>query len=157
MAVEDPYDKLKNLPPGLVARLKADRDKSKAEIDLKNEEFARKFKFRDSVQGIGRTPSGLMDPSSDIVCIRKFQNDYGDTVYVKSVNSVKSIDHEAIPPEDQIRALSGRIKVQQAGFQSLDSSEQSRIRTDFTSSGTDARFGVYLTNEALAQQFQKLK
>lgn len=62
-----------------------------------------------------------------------------------------------VPSQDQIKALADSIQTQQADFNSLDPNEQSRIRTDSSGGRTDNRFGAYLANEALAQQFQKLK
>lgn len=156
MAVEDPFDKLKNLPPELVARLKADRDRARAEHEQRNEEHARKFYLRGLVQGIYRTPGGLIDPNSEITAICQWQNGSGDTVYTRTVRT-KQAPTEVLPSPDQIRVLSERIKTQQANFGSLDPSEQSRIRTDSSGGRTDTRFGDYLANEALAAQFQKLK
>lgn len=134
MTVEDPYE-LKKLPPELVARLK--------------EEAARRFKPRDFVYGTYRTPDGRINPNSDVFTIARWSNDHEHTVYIRKGSK------ESYPPEDQIRALSGKVQTQQTAFGSLDPSEQSRIRTD--SSGDRTRFGDYLANEALAAQFQKLK
>ena len=153
MAVEDPYDRLKNLPPELVAKFKADRDRRLGEVAKKKDEFARTFKLRDSVHFSYRTPAGHIDPNSDVFTIAKWSDDYGNTVYVQKGSK------EAYPAPDRIKARSERIQTQQVGFTALHPSEQSRIRTNFTSPGgrTDNRFSDYLGNEALAQQFQKLK
>lgn len=152
MSEEDPYDRLKNLSPELVARLKAGRDQSRAEIARINEEYARTFKPRGFVYGSYRTPNGNIDPDS-VFTIAEWGDDYGNTVYIRKGSKEKD------PLPDQIGTLSGRIQTQQADFNRLDPSEQSRIRTEFTSLGnrTDNRFGAYLANEALGVQFQKLK
>lgn len=154
----DPYDsdRFKNLPPDLIVRLKAQRSKSQAEMARVQEEYARRFKLRDAVQGIYRTPQGHLDPNSGITNIRQWQDDYGNTVYTRTVSYIRQISAPEFTP-DQVRVLSEQIKTQQNAFDSLDRSEQLRIRTAFTSSGTDTRFEAYLTNEALGEQFQKLK
>lgn len=141
---EDPTDYLKNLPPEYVEGIKARRAERQARMAQENEEFARKFKFRDSVHFAYRTPDGRIDPNSDVFTIAQWSDDNGNTVYVKKGSK------EDYPPEPQIRTLSERIQAQQTAFNSLDPSEQTRLRTD-------NRFGDYFNNEALAAQFQKLK
>lgn len=152
--IEDPYDKLTNLPPELVARLKAGRDQRIDEINKMKEEFARTFKPRDFVHGAYLTPDGRIDPNSDVFTIARWADDYGNSVYIKIVSS-----RENYPPEPQIRTLFERIQTQQADFIGLDPSEQSRIRTNFATpgEGIDNGFNDYLNNQAMAQQFQKLK
>ncbi len=151
MAAEDPYDKLRNLPPEFVDKLKAKRDERQAKENERLEKYAREFKFRDSVIYSYRTPGGHIDPNSGVFSIAQWSDDYGNTVYT---NIGSKEEH---PPPDQIKALSEKIQTQKVNFGILDPSEQSRIRTDSLGGNTDSRFGAYLTNEALAQQFQKLK
>lgn len=55
---EDPIDKLTNLPPEYVERIKARSAARKAQMDQSIETEARRFKFRDSVHGSHRTPDG---------------------------------------------------------------------------------------------------
>lgn len=151
--VEDPYDKLKNLPPDLVARLKAERDARQAKVSGMKEEFARQFKPRDSVHFSYRTPDGHLDPNSDVFTLTRWSDDYGNTIYTEKGSK------EDYPNPDQLRTIAQRVQAQQAAFAALDPSEQTRIRTDFTSSGNKPgdRFGDFLNNAALAEQFQKLK
>ncbi len=130
---EDPIDKLNNLPPEYVKRFKARRAERQAGMAQQNQEYAQKFKFRDSVHGAYRTPEGGIDPNSDVFSIAQFSDDYGNTVYIKKGSK------ENYPPEDQIRTLSGRIKAQQVAFTALDPSEQTKIRTASTLPGNPTR------------------
>lgn len=150
---KDPIDELKNLPPEYVERFKARRAERQARMAGMNEEFARKFKFRDSVHFSYRTPQGNLDPKSDIFTIAQWSDDEGNTVYVQKGSK------EDYPPEDRIKALSDRIKAQQEAFNALDPAEQTRIKAAPTLPGNqpDNRFSDYLKNVALAAQFQKLK
>lgn len=145
MSIDDRIDKLTNLPPEIRERLKARQAQSQAEMARLNERMANLFNLTDSAHGIYRTADGQMDPSS-MFTIGKFQNSKRETVYVKRGSK------EAYPSQDQIAGISTQIQTQQTDLMKLDPAEQSRIRKEGS-----AQFGAYLSNEALGQQFARLK
>ncbi len=142
----DEFDKLKNLPPEIIERLKAGRAEVQAKDAEANRVVANLFDLKDSILVEGRTPSGLLDPNAEIFAIGKFQNSKGDTVYLRREKQ------KDWPSLDQIVASSARVKSEEARFRALDPSAQARVRQ-----GGSPQFGAYLSNEALREKFQKLK
>lgn len=136
----DPIDSLTNLPPDLREQIKARRASAQAEIRSHDEMRTSLFHLIDSVTIVGRTPN------ADMTRFSKHQNPKGDIVYLRQDSK------EAYPSQDQIAALSTRIKAEEVDFKTLDSSEQAKIRK-----GGSPRFSSYLSNEALREQFQKIK
>lgn len=156
-------ENLKNLPPEIVARLKANRAQTEAKTAQQKADL---FIPWDSVSG-ARNPDGTIIPqepfdlqfritkgthlSALLFSIYKFQDSHGNIVYFITTEEEKG-------NQSHIKALSETIKAQQAGFQRLDPQEQTRLRA-----GTDplgnvgSKCGTYLKNEALGELFKKLK
>lgn len=139
-------DRLKNIPPEIIARMKARRAEVQAKVAEANQVVANLFGLKDSVLVGGRTPGGHLDPNAEVFDIGKFQNSTGDAVYLR--RGAK----EDWPSLDQIAASSARVKTEEAGFKALDPLAQTKARQE-----GNPQFGTYLSNEALRAQFQKLK
>lgn len=155
-------DKLTNLPPELreeiKARAAARQAQSQSELSkLQAKNRAREeqlraesqvasfFKVTDQVTTIDRTPDGKPILNSSPYTIARAENPKGDVVYFRS-------NKGEIPSQDQLSDLSGRIKIEEAEFKTLDQPTQSKILREGST-----KYGTYLSNEKLRQQLQRLK
>lgn len=145
---EDSFEELiKRLPPEMAEKQRAARAKREAEMARLNERTANLFQPTDAVHGAYRTPEGTPDPKT-VFTIRKWQNPNGDTLYLKHSQTQQEPDLS----QDGMIALAQRVRNDEKEFKALNYTEQSRIRREGS-----AQFGAYLANEALKEQFRRLK
>lgn len=143
---EDPVNSFTNISPEILEEFKARRAQRQAGIAGLREQVAMTFIIRDSVLASYPTPEGRIDPNSDIITFGEFQNSKGDTLYTRRGSK------ETYPSQDEMAALSARVKSEEANFKALSPAEQARIRREGSS-----QFEAYLAQETLKEQFQKLK
>lgn len=143
---EDP--RFKNPPPELPASIRAMMEKARTEKARLMESLLNHFQQIDYVLGGHLTPQGVFDPNS-VVRIVKWQNSKGDTLYLTHARRVHKKPNLS---QDEMLALSAQIKAEQADFNNLSLSEQTQIQKE-----GNPKFGAYLSNETLKEQFQKLK
>lgn len=147
MSNEDRFGELmRQLPPKMAEEQRTARAKAQAEETARLNKSASLFQLTDAVHG-GMILQGNIDPDS-VVTIRKWQNQKGDTVYLTHTHTQQTPDFS----QDEMLALSTQIKTERADFEGLDPSEQAKIRKE-----GNTKFGAYLSNEALGEQFRKLK
>lgn len=148
MSHEDRFEELmRRLPPKMAEEQRATKAKAQAEETARLDKSARLFQLTDTVHGGVKTPQGNIGPDS-VFTIRRWQNQIGDTIYLTHTHTQQTPDLS----QDEMLALSTQIKTERANFESLDPSEQAKIRKE-----GNTKFGAYLSNEALGEQFRKLK
>ncbi len=153
----DPLDELKNLPPEVLAGIKARRAVRQAEFDEQMKALREKeagYKLQETCVVVNRNAAGQIDinPENTRV-LRQWTDAAGHTIFTYTKPSA------SVPDISRLSNLGEVIRFQQSQFSSLPQDEQTKIRDEsrnqpLNPSGT---YGAYLTNEALSAQFQQLR